>query len=54
MKDFAKKLKFERAQKVKEDIESIKSLEVNQLAREHINGDYDVINFLEKYEKVFI
>lgn len=54
MKDFAKRLEFERAQKVKEDIESIKSLEVNQLAREHINGDYDVINFLEKYEKVFI
>ena len=54
MKDFAKKLEFERAQKVKEDIESIKSLEGKQLAREHINGDYDVINFLEKYEKVFI
>jgi hypothetical protein len=36
MKNFAKKLEFERAQKIKEDIESIKSLEINQLARENI------------------
>ena len=54
MKNFAKKLEFERAQKIKEDIESIKSLEINQLARENILWDFDVINFLEKYEKIFI
>ena len=54
MKNFAKKLEFERAQKIKEDIESIKSLEINQLDRENILWDFDVINFLEKYEKIFI
>lgn len=54
MKNFAKNLEFERAGKVKEDIESIKSLEINQLARENVLWDYDVINFLEKYEKIFI
>lgn len=54
MKNFAKNLEFERAGEVKKDIESIKSLEINQLARENILWDYDVINFLEKYEKIFI
>ncbi|MBB1564551.1 GIY-YIG nuclease family protein, partial [Candidatus Gracilibacteria bacterium] len=54
MKNFAKNLEFERAQKLKQDIESMKSLEVEQLARENIIGDYDILNFLEKYEKFFI
>jgi hypothetical protein len=36
MKNFAKNLEFERAQKLKQDIESMKSLEVEQLARENI------------------
>ncbi len=54
MKNFAKNLEFERAQKLKQDIESMKSLEVEQLARENIIWDYDILNFLEKYEKFFI
>lgn len=54
MMDFAKKLEFERAQKIKEEILSIKSLEESQIVREKIFWDYDVINFLEKYEKIFI
>lgn len=54
MMDFAKKLEFERAAKVKEEILSIKSLEESQLARWTISWDYDVLNFLEKYEKIYI
>lgn len=50
----AKELKFEEAQKIKQDIESIKSLEENQIVREYVKWDFDVINYLEKYDKIYI
>lgn len=50
----AKELKFEEAQKIKQDIESIKSLEENQIVREYVKWDFDVVNYLEKYDKIYI
>lgn len=50
----AKELNFEAANNIKKDIESIKSLEENQIVREYVKWDYDVINYLEKYDKLFI
>ncbi len=54
MKDFAKNLEFEKAQKIKETIEALHSLEINQIVRDGVSGDYDIINFLEKYDRLFI
>ena len=54
MKQYAKNLKFEKANKIKLDIESIKILEENQIVREWINWDYNIITIVEKYEKSFI
>lgn len=54
MSEKAKALKFEEAQEVKESIDAIKSLENTQIVRDFVDGDFDVINFIEKYEKVFI
>ncbi len=54
MSEKARALKFEEAQEVKESIEAIKSLENTQIVRDFVDGDFDVINFIEKYEKVFI
>lgn len=50
----ASELKFEEAGKIKQDIESIKSLEEIQIVREAVKWDYEVINYLEKYDKLFI
>lgn len=50
----AKDLKFEEAQRIKQDIESIKSLEENQIVREYVKWDFDVVNYLEKYDKIYI
>ncbi len=50
----AKELKFEEAGSIKQDIESIKSLEENSIVRDYIKWDYDVINYLEKYDKIYI
>ncbi|MDD3302059.1 MAG: excinuclease ABC subunit UvrC [Candidatus Gracilibacteria bacterium] len=50
----AKELKFEEANLLKQDIESIKSLEENQIVRDYVEGDYDIINYIEKYDKFFI
>jgi len=50
----AKELKFEEANLLKHDIESIKSLEENQIVRDYVEWDYDIINYIEKYDKFFI
>nr|MDD3719777.1 excinuclease ABC subunit UvrC [Candidatus Gracilibacteria bacterium] len=54
MLEKAKDLKFEEALSIKQDIESIKSLEENSIVRDYVIGNYDVINYLEKYEKIYI
>ncbi len=50
----AKELKFEEAQKIKDNLESIKILEQNQIVRDWVDWDYNVINFIEKFERFFI
>jgi excinuclease UvrABC nuclease subunit len=54
MKESAEKLDFEKAQSLKNDILSIKSLESNQIVRDGIAGDCDVLHFIEKYDKTYI
>ncbi|USN58947.1 MAG: hypothetical protein H6767_02425 [Candidatus Peribacteria bacterium] len=54
MQEEAKNLRFEEAAKLKKDIESLELLEGRQLVRELVEGDYDVVHIIEKYEKVYI
>ncbi len=50
----AKQLKFEEANKKKQDLESIKMLEEHQIVREWVKWDYKIINIVEKFDKVFV
>lgn len=54
MKAYAKELKFEEAWKIKYDIDSLKMIEENQVVRDFVSGDFDVVNILEKYNKYYI
>lgn len=54
MQSYAKNLEFEKAKELKEDLESIEILNQNQIVRDIIGSDADVINFLEKYDKFYI
>ncbi len=50
----AKELKFEEAETIKNKLESIQILEETQIVREWVTWDYNIINFIEKYEKICI
>lgn len=54
MKQRAKSLEFEKANKIKQDIESIKMLEENQIVREWVKWDYNIVNYIEKFNQIFI
>lgn len=54
MKQRAKELKFEEAWKLKQDLESLKTLEENQIVRDGINWDFNIVNFIAKFEKFYI
>ncbi len=54
MKQFAQKLEFEKAKEVKNIIDSIKSIWEHQIVRDLVEWHYDVINYLERYEKKYI
>lgn len=54
MKIEAKKLNFEKAKEIKDLIESINSLSESQIVRDLVNWDYDIINYIEKYNKTYI
>jgi len=54
MQEKANNLEFEEAQKLKENIESIKALNVYQIVREWVKWNFYVINYLEKFWKTFI
>lgn len=54
MKEKASKLLFEEAEKIKQDIISIKSLEERQIVRDIVDWDYDIINYIEKYDNFYI
>lgn len=50
----AKELKFEEASKIKEYIDSIKSLEERQIVRDWVNWNFEIINFIEKFWNFYI
>ena len=54
MKRKAKELKFEEAWKLKEKIDSIKSLEISQIVRDWVKWNYNIINFIKKYDNFYI
>lgn len=54
MKEYAEKLEFEEAWKVKVMLESVTSLKEEQIINGAIKEDLDVINFLEKYWKFYV
>ena len=54
MKEYAKNLRFEEAEKIKQQIEAIRSLKIQQVARDGVSGDYDVVNYIQKYDSFFI
>ena len=54
MKNYAKNLKFELANNLKQQIRSIKTLEIEQNITGSINWNYNLINFVKKFERFFI
>lgn len=54
MKKNASILNFEKAKEIQELIKSIIWMNESQIVRDSLNFDYDIINFIEKYEKTFI
>ncbi|MGE4444014.1 MAG: excinuclease ABC subunit UvrC [Candidatus Altimarinota bacterium] len=54
MKQYAQKLEFEKASELKEDILSVESLKQNQIVRDIVGFDADIINFLEKYDAFYL
>lgn len=54
MMGYAMNHEFERAEVIKKQIESIEILDEKQIVREWIIWDFDIINYLEKFEKVFV
>lgn len=54
MVKYAEKLEFEKAWEIKDDMLAIESLKQNQIIRDIVWYDADIINFLEKYDKFYI
>lgn len=54
MLDYAKKLEFEEAGKIKSNIESINSLNQNQIISNDIQKPTDIVNIVEKYWKFYV
>jgi len=50
----AKNLEFEEAEKIRQSIESIKWLDVYQIVREWVIWDFNIINYIEKFDKFYI
>ncbi len=54
MMNFAKKQEFEKAWKIKEEIEAIKTLSERQIVRDAIAGNHDICVIYEKFEQFFV
>ena len=54
MMDYANNHEFERAEIIKNQIESIQILNEKQIVREWVKWDFDIINYIEKFDKTFI
>lgn len=50
----AKKMEFEKAKELKDTIISIRSLEESQIVRDFVDGDYNIINYIKKYDRFYI
>ena len=54
MVNYAQNHEFERADIIKKQIESIQTLNEKQIVREWILWDFDIINYVDKYDKFYI
>lgn len=54
MMEFANNHEFERADVIKKQIESINILDEKQIVREWVKWDFDIINYIEKFDKIYI
>ena len=54
MMDYANNHEFERADVLKKQIESISILNEKQIVREWVMWDFDIINYIEKFDKIYI
>jgi excinuclease ABC subunit C len=54
MLEKAKNLNFEEAEKIKKILEGIKWLNEYQIVQEWVKWDYNIVNFIEKFNKSFI
>ncbi len=54
MMEYAMNHNFERAEIIKNQIESIETLNEKQIVREWIIWDFDIINYLDKFDKIFV
>ncbi len=51
---YAQNHEFERADVIKNQITSIETLNEKQIVREWILWDYDIVHYIEKFDKIFI
>jgi len=54
MMEYANNHEFERADVIKNQIESIAILNEKQIVREWVKWDFDIINYIEKFDKIYI
>jgi len=54
MMDYANNHEFERADVIKNQIDSISILNEKQIVREWVRWDFDIINYIEKFDKIYI
>ena len=54
MKEKASKLEFEEAGKIKEVLDSLDSMEQTQIVRDWVSGDFNVVNYISKFDKFYI
>ena len=54
MMEFANNHEFERADVIKKQVESISILDEKQIVREWVRWDFDIVNYIEKFDKIYI
>lgn len=54
MKSYSKNLQFEQASEIKKYLESIDSLKNIQIVKDGIKWNFDIINYIEKYDKYYL
>ncbi|PID87485.1 hypothetical protein CSB07_00750 [Candidatus Gracilibacteria bacterium] len=54
MEFYAKNLEFEKAGNIKKELEAIQILATKQIVSGSIKGNYDIINFCEKFDNFYI